>query len=96
MSLLEAFIEDELLRPPPVSDQGGTFIALREIWICYRTDGGSRSSPPVGSGTQDDPYDGSSAAKFDAIMQNAQLVPSGSTIRLGPGIFGRLYRDALC
>ena len=34
-----------------------------DIWIAYRTD-----NPADAKGTASDPYDGSSQAKFDAIM----------------------------
>lgn len=51
-----------------------------EIWIAYRTDG------IAGSGTASDPYDGSSQAKFDAILSSLEtLYPSGQVhVRLGP------------
>src|ERR1041385_4563936 len=45
------------------------------VWIAYRTDG------VAGSGTQNDPYDGSTAAKFDAIMNS--LSPN-TAVHLGP------------
>ena len=46
------------------------------IWIAYRTDG------VAGSGTQNDPYDGSSTAtKFDAIMNS---LAANTTVHLGP------------
>ena len=81
MSLLDALIEDELWMPPPL---GGVspHVAVREIWICGRTDGGSQNS--FGSGTRDDPYDGSSHAKFDTIIST---LPINAVIRLGVGIF---------
>ena len=49
-----------------------------EIWIAYRTDG------LKGSGTASDPYDGSTAAKFDARMNET---PANMRVHLGPGIF---------
>jgi len=45
------------------------------IWIAYRTDG------VAGSGTQNDPYDGSTATRFDATM-NSLL--ANTTVHLGP------------
>lgn len=45
------------------------------VWIAYRTDG------VKGSGTQNDPYDGSSATKFDAIMNS---LSANTTVHLGP------------
>ncbi len=47
-----------------------------ETWIAYRTSG-------AGSGTASDPYDGSTAARFDQIMRS---LPSNVpvTVHLGP------------
>ncbi len=52
-----------------------------EVWIAKRTDGA------LGSGTADDPYNGSTAALFDSIMSSDAKVPAGSHVHLGPGIF---------
>ena len=49
-----------------------------DIWIAKRTDG------IKGSGTLNDPYDGSTATKFDALMNN---VPANTRVHLGPGTF---------
>jgi hypothetical protein len=49
-----------------------------EIWIAPRTDGLS------GKGTPSDPFDGSTSAKFDALMSN---VPAGAAIHLMEGTF---------
>ncbi len=46
-----------------------------EIWIAYRTDG------IKGSGTASDPYDGSTATKFDAVMND---LPAHTRVHLGP------------
>src|SRR2546429_3572949 len=81
MSLLEALIEDELWLPPPLVGTSPT-VAKREIWVCKRTDGGIQTI--FGAGTQDDPYDGSTYSKFDAVMGN---IPEFALIRLGPGDF---------
>ena len=54
------------------------------FWIAARTDG------IKGSGTIGDPYDGSTAAKFDALMRDlaAQTTATvGVRVNLGPGIF---------
>lgn len=45
------------------------------VWISYRTDG------VAGSGTQNDPWDGSTAAKFDALMNG---LSTNTTVHLGP------------
>jgi hypothetical protein len=45
------------------------------VWIAYRMDGAK------GSGTANDPYDGSTAAKFDARMSE---LPEKTTVHLGP------------
>jgi len=48
------------------------------VWIAKRTDG------LKGSGTASDPYDGSTAARFDARMSE---IPSNTRVHLGPGTF---------
>src|SRR5688572_27382640 len=54
-----------------------------EIWIAVRTDGVG------GSGTLNDPYDGSTAAKFDALMNTISAMPADKVgiVHLGPGTF---------
>jgi hypothetical protein len=69
MSLLDPLIEADLITPPLVTN---TSVPTREIWICGRTDGGTSSL--FGSGTVDDPFDGSTAIKFDAIMSQ-KVIP---------------------
>jgi hypothetical protein len=49
-----------------------------EVWIAARADA------VVGTGSQDNPYDGSTQARFDAAMM---AIPSSSAIHLGPGTF---------
>ena len=78
MSLLDAL----LLEP---YDLSGGSTGPGEVWIAMRTDG------VKGSGTQTDPWDGSTAAKFDALMQ---ALPVNTRIHLGPGVFEtRGYSD---
>src|SRR5258708_1140846 len=48
------------------------------VWVAVRTDGIS------GSGTQSDPYDGSTSTKFDALMDG---FAANTAIFLGPGTF---------
>src|SRR6266849_6100399 len=48
------------------------------VWIAYRTDG------VAGTGTQNDPYDGSTSTKLDTILNN---VAANNRIHLGPGTF---------
>lgn len=48
------------------------------VWIAYRTDG------VKGSGTQSDPYDGSSATGFDSLMRGFS---ANTAVHLGPGTF---------
>jgi hypothetical protein len=79
MSLLDTLLEDELLLPPPLV----AGVVQREIWICKRTDGGSQAI--FGDGTADNPYDGSTADKFDAVM--GTIVRAGASVRIGPGDF---------
>jgi hypothetical protein len=74
MSLLDALLEESLLDS----------VVTHEVWIAIRTDGPSGEGP-FGAGTQNDPYDGSTQAKFDKLMKD--VVPSKATIRLGPGVY---------
>ena len=60
-----------------------------DIWVAKRTDN------IAGSGTQMDPYDGSTATKFDTLMSGASA-PANSCVHLGPGIFDTAgYYDGL-
>ena len=49
-----------------------------DIWVAKRTDN------IAGSGTQMDPYDGSTLAKFDALMNG---LGTNTCVHLGPGEF---------
>lgn len=49
-----------------------------QIWIAKRTDG------IKGSGTASDPYDGSTAAKLDFVLNNH--CPANSHVHLGAGV----------
>jgi hypothetical protein len=51
---------------------------LYAVWLAVRTDGVG------GSGTANDPYDASTAAKFDGWMS---VFPAGTLVNLGPGVF---------
>ena len=53
----------------------------QHCWIAVRTDG------LPGLGTQSDPYDGSTPAKFDAVMSNLQWVANPTIHLVGPGPF---------
>jgi hypothetical protein len=53
----------------------------RDIWIAARTDG------LPGSGTQADPYDGSNADKFDALLHGFYGVPNLGIHLMGAGPF---------
>jgi len=44
-----------------------------DVWVAYRTDG------VAGSGTQSDPFDGSTQAKFDALMNAMPILVSSLT-----------------
>jgi hypothetical protein len=48
------------------------------VWIAVRTDS------VKGSGTQNDPYDGSTAVRFDTLMRG---FAANTAIHLGPGEF---------
>src|SRR5690242_16247275 len=49
-----------------------------EYWVDYRTDGNA------GSGTETDPFDGSSQSKLDALLNS---FPPFTTVHLGAGTF---------
>ena len=49
-----------------------------DVWIAVRTDG------VAGTGTHNDPYDGSTQAKFDAVMNG---MANNTCVHLGPGTF---------
>ena len=79
MSLLDALIEDELL---------ATKLApVKEVFIAIRTDG------VTGDGTRDNPFDGSTAQKFDQIV--AEHTDANTVVRLGPGLFRTEGADIL-
>jgi hypothetical protein len=63
--------ESALAGGPSAANQPG-------VWIAVRTDG------MAGSGTASDPFDGSTAAKFDGLMKAA---PPRMTIHLAAGLF---------
>jgi hypothetical protein len=69
MSLLESFLTEALLET----------VARQDVYVAQRDDGA------VGAGTVDDPWDGSTAARFDEVMKNK--VGANTTIHLGPGYF---------
>jgi hypothetical protein len=53
----------------------------KEVWISTdRTDG-------KGHGTQLDPFDGGTRAKFDSIMTDRTKVTTNTKVHLGPGLF---------
>lgn len=60
------------------------------VYLACRTDG------IAGSGTQADPYDASTAEKFDHLMADFYTVYAGRalTLRLAPGIFQTASRDS--
>ncbi len=72
MSLLDAFLEDGL---------AASVLEKSDVWFAIRKDGA------VGSGSKEDPFDGSTAAHFDAAMADEDLVGENTTIHLGPGEF---------
>ena len=69
MSLFDAVLRDGVLNPPVM--QQNYYIAIR-------------SDEAFGSGTFDDPWNGSTQTFFDAAMS---LVPENSTVFLGPCTF---------
>lgn len=58
-----------------------TLATTQDVWIAMRTDG------QPGSGTQDDPYDGSTPEKFDALMQSFATIENLGIHLTGTGPF---------
>lgn len=78
MSLLDAL----LLDPPRI-----------DVWVAYRSTVTSPASVQ-GSGTQNDPFTVNSAADFDKLMNDANLIPVNTCVHLGPGTFQTTgYKD---
>ena len=65
--------------PVPSPSPTATPASSRNVWIAVRSDGHD------GSGTESDPYDGSIATKFDAIMADNSKTPVGTTIHFASG-----------
>jgi hypothetical protein len=61
-------------------------INRQEIYIECRADSNGGTGP-LGSGTATDPYDGTTASRFDALLGASGSLPTNSTIHLGKGIF---------
>src|SRR5437870_5147557 len=78
MSLLDAFVFEPWTVNQTLIDSLLLEPDQFEFWIAIRTDGYK------GTGTEVDPYDGSSPTIFDALMNS---FPPNTTIHLGPGIF---------
>jgi hypothetical protein len=70
---------DALLLDPYAID-----LSRAEVWIAVRTDG------VAGSGTENDPYDGSTQVKFDNLMGMTFQGLTNMLIHLGPGTFQTL------
>jgi hypothetical protein len=70
--------------PTPIPGTSPTPVArtapTQQVWIAIRTDG------QAGTGTQSDPYDGSTQARFDAVMYQLRNTPN-LAINIGPGTF---------
>ena len=67
--------------PSPVPTATPSSNPTQECWIAVRTDG------LPGSGTQSDPYNGSTAAKFDTIMGSFQGLQNLGIHLIGAGPF---------
>src|SRR4051812_9561042 len=69
----------------------------RRLWIAVRTD--LASGPGQGDGTRGNPFDGSTATKFDGLLNVDQpltnKIGANTLVHVGPGIFrtkGRNFR----
>jgi hypothetical protein len=70
MLLFDSFLEDELL----------TTVMKRDVFIAIQRDG------QIGSGTRENPYDGSTLERFDALLFTIDTNPN-TRFHFGPGIF---------
>src|ERR1043166_9822228 len=75
MGLIDAFLRENLLARP---------IMQQNYVIELRGDTPSGATTPLGSGTLEDPWDGSTQPWFDWAMNQ---VPANSTVILGPAQF---------
>ncbi len=73
MSLLDAFFDDSMANPGQAD--------RKIVYIAVRSDGAT------GSGTLDDPYNGSTDELLDDLLANEDLITANMTICFGPGIF---------
>ncbi len=87
MSLLATFLDAELTNPPPLV-KAEVFglnpvppIVGRTVDIAIRSDGNA------GSGTPDDPYNGSTVELLDGLLSDFTRISKNMTIRFGPGVF---------
>ena len=64
--------------PTPSPTPTVTPVPKQEVWVSLRNDG------LAGTGTQTDPFDGTTQSRFDAVMA---AIPPNSAIHLGPGTF---------
>ncbi|HTG44916.1 MAG TPA: hypothetical protein VK633_10330 [Verrucomicrobiae bacterium] len=79
MSLLSTFLEEGLAATE-------LEVPLIDVWIAVRTDFAADAEPEIfGRGTRDNPYDGSTAVRFDLIMRT--VVGERTIVHLGPGVF---------
>lgn len=84
MSLLQALLDAGLTNPPPLVKPEvppDPPIVGRTVDIAIRSDG------RAGSGTPDDPYNGSTADLLDGLLRDLNRISKNMTIRFGPGIF---------
>lgn len=77
MSLLDALIDEGVTNPTPLASGQ----VRREAYITIRNDG------VIGSGTPDDPYNGSTPDLLDDLLNDVEKIAANMTIRFGPGIF---------
>ena len=78
MSLFDAVVFEPFSVNEPILDSLLLEPDAIEVWIAYTTDGNK------GTGTQWDPYDGSSQTLLDSLLNS---FPPNTTVRLGAGPF---------
>jgi hypothetical protein len=77
VSLLETFLDEDLVRPLPYDGSS----VRRVVFIAIRND------DVIGSGTLENPYNGSNDTRLDGILRDLSKIPENMTIRFGPGTF---------
>jgi hypothetical protein len=92
MSLLDSFIEDQLLAAELKQTLSGTpTVGLQEIFLAIRTDSDGDPGDPqnpklVGDGTRQNPFAANTAIEFNSVVGSSAFT-TNMAVHLGPGLF---------